>query len=70
MEDFKKQVQKDKAYVEQEHMKIVKKLEEELRIARSGFDAERQELENKRLAMQEQYEATITEMKRSRIEEI
>jgi hypothetical protein len=70
MEDFKKQVQKDKDFVEKEHTKIITKLEEELRIARSGFDAEREALEKKREDMKAQYEQQISEMKRSRIEEI
>ena len=51
LEDNKKQAQKDREQLEAEHKKVIVKLEEELKIARQGFDAERNALEKKRTDM-------------------
>lgn len=41
IEDLKRGHKEDKAYIEQEFNKKIAELEEQLKIARSGFDAER-----------------------------
>ena len=61
--DQKAQAKKDKAFLENEHKKKVTQLEEDLKIARSGFASEREALEKKRTDMQAEYEKQIAEMK-------
>lgn len=55
-DDLKAQFKKDKEFLVNEHNKQVTQLEHDLKIARSGFEAEREALEKKRTDMQEDYE--------------
>jgi polyhydroxyalkanoate synthesis regulator phasin len=61
--ELKAQAKKDRDFMEKEYKEKIKKLEEDLKIARSGFEAERQALEKKRTDMQADYEKSIAEMK-------
>lgn len=49
--------------METEYKKKIVQLEEDLKLARSGFEGERAMLEKKRTDMQAEYEKTISEMK-------
>lgn len=53
---MKRDHEQEKKFIEGEFQKKIADLEEQLRIARSGFDAERQALEKKRTDMQADYE--------------
>jgi hypothetical protein len=66
--DLKAQFKKDQDFLISEHTKKVTVLEEDLKIARQGFEAERNALEKKRTDMQAQYERQIEEMERSHSE--
>ena len=62
IEDLKKQYSQEKSLLENQYLKQIKQLEEDLKVARSGFDAERAALEKKRAEMQDKYEKQLAEL--------
>ena len=67
---MKRDHEQEKKFIEGEFQKKIADLEEQLRIARSGFDAERQALEKKRTDMQADYERQLKELRESHSNEV